>query len=448
MSRLAVAVIGGGYSGTLQTIHLLRSGAEVTLIERAKRLGRGIAYSTPYADHLLNVAAGRMSAFPDQPNHFADWFARRSGGGPADFAQRKLYGTYLEELLGAASAEAGARLRIEGQEAVDIVPSAGREVVRLRNGVAIEADKVILALGNLEPDVPRGIAPRLRSEGVYVADPWASDIAAGIGDADTVLLIGTGLTAIDAAMMLDSAGFRGRTLAISRRGLVPRAHSAALQRAAGLDPVPELEGSKLVRFVREETVRLGWHAAVDQLRPVSQALWAKSSTEQRRRFLRHLRPWWDVHRHRIAPSIAERIEGMKRAGRLAFASGKIVSISPGRQGAGIVEWRPRGSDVVERLETARIVNCTGPQMDIARAGEPLLDRLLETGRIRPDICRIGIDVDADCRTIDSRGEASQALFAVGPMTRGAVWEIVAVPDIRSQVQVLASRMTGQLDGVS
>jgi uncharacterized NAD(P)/FAD-binding protein YdhS len=441
LSPLTVAIIGGGYSGTLQMIQLLRRGAAVTLIERADRLGRGIAYSTPHADHLLNVAAGRMSAFPDEPSHFSDWLAEQGGGGPADFAQRKLYGAYLDALLGLASAEAGDRLRIVEQEAVDIVPSAGREIVHLRNGVSLEADKVILALGNLEPDVPRGIAPELRSGGIYVADPWAGDIAAGIGDADTVLLIGTGLTAVDAALILDSAGFRGRTLAISRRGLVPRAHSAAGRRAAGLDAVPELKGSQLVRFVRQEAGRLGWRAAVDQLRPVTQPLWAKSSPEQRRRFLRHLRPWWDVHRHRIAPSIAERIEGMEREGRLAFASGKIVSISPQKRGAA-VEWRPRGSDVVERLETARIVNCTGPQMDIARAGEPLLDRLLRTGRIRPDVCRIGIDVDAENRTLDAGGHASPSLYAVGPMTRGAVWEIVAVPDIRGQVQVLASRLTG------
>lgn len=441
MSRPDVAVIGGGYSGTLQAIQLLRRGAVVTLIERAERLGRGIAYSTRYADHLLNVAAGRMSAFPDEPGHFAQWLAKRGGGGRADFAQRKVYGAYLEELLAQASAEAGDRLRIAEQEAVDIISSGGREIVHLRNGDSIAADKAILALGNLEPDVPRGIAAKLRSGGIYVADPWVSDISAGIGDTDTVLLIGTGLTAIDAALMLDSAGFRGRTVAISRRGLVPRAHSAAGVRAAGLETIPDLHLSELVRFVRQETGRLGWRAAVDQLRPVTQPLWAKATAEQRRRFLRHLRPWWDVHRHRIAPSIAKRLQGMEREGRLAFASGKIVSMSPGERGGAAVEWRPRGGEAVERLVTARIVNCTGPQMDIARAGEPLLDRLLEAGRVRPDICRIGIDVDAKCRTLDSHGEPSPSLYAVGPMTRGAVWEIVAVPDIRRQVQVLASRLT-------
>jgi uncharacterized NAD(P)/FAD-binding protein YdhS len=438
LSPRHVAVIGGGYSGTLQTIHLLRRGAEVTLIERAERLGRGIAYSTPYADHLLNVPAGRMSAFPDQPGHFAGWLAKRGEGGPEDFAQRRVYGAYLEELLDVASQEAGDRLNIVSGEAIDVATSEGGEIVHLRDGTRIVADAAILALGNLEPDIPRGIAPELRTGGIYVADPWASDIAADLGDTDTVFLIGTGLTAIDAALMLDSAGFRGRTLAVSRRGLVPRSHAPGAH-AHRLERIPEVRGSGLIRFVRKEAEWLGWRVAIDQLRPLTQSLWARSGPEERRRFLRHLRPWWDVHRHRIAPSIAERIEGMERSGRLAVASGKIVSISPGK-GRAAVEWRPRGSDDVQRVQAARVVNCTGPQMDIARAGEPLLDRLIETGRIRPDVCRIGIDVDEDWRTLDRAGEASSTLFAVGPMTRGAVWEIVAVPDIRNQVQALANRL--------
>lgn len=438
MSPRHVAVIGGGYSGTLQTIQLLRRGAKVTLIEREERLARGIAYSTRHADHLLNVPAGRMSAFPEEPGHFADWLTARGKGGPADFAQRKVYGSYLEELLRVEGREAGDRLTVLESEAIDVEASEKREIVHLRNGARVTADRAILALGNLEPDVPQGIAAELRTGGIYVADPWASDIAAGIGDADTVFLIGTGLTAIDAALMLDSAGFRGRTLAVSRRGLVPRAHAPGAH-AHGLERMPELRGSRLVRFVREEAERLGWRAAVDQLRPLTQSLWARSSAEERRRFLRHLRPWWDVHRHRIAPLIAERIEGMERTGRLAFASGKIVSISP-NEGCAAVDWRPRGSDDVQRVQAARVVNCTGPQMNIARAGEPLLDRLIETGRLRPDVCRIGIDVDQAWRTLGLDGKASATLFAVGPMTRGAVWEIVAVPDIRNQVQALANRL--------
>lgn len=439
MSPVHVAIVGGGYSGTLQAIQLLRRGVRVTLIERAQRLGRGVAYSTPHGDHLLNVPAGRMSAFPDEPSHFADWFAKNHGGEPADFAQRRRYGNYLEELLAEAGNASGGRLTLIRGEAIDVVKGAAGETVSLRSGERIEADHVILALGNLEPDIPPDVPAELRTGGLYIADPWAGDISGGLGEEDQVLLIGTGLTAIDAALMLDSAGFKGRILAISRRGLVPRPHSPTPGHAAGLEAPPLARGSKLVRFVRHEVARIGWRAAVDQLRPVTHQLWAEASVAERRRFLRHLRPWWDVHRHRIAPSIAQRIQGMEREDRLHFEAGKIVSLSASG-GVAAVEWRPRGSSGIQRVKAARIVNCTGPQMDISRAGEALLDRLIETGRIRPDPCRIGIDVDREWRTLGRTGEPSATLHSVGPMTKGAVWEIVAVPDIRNQVQALARRL--------
>jgi uncharacterized NAD(P)/FAD-binding protein YdhS len=221
---------------------------------------------------------------------------------------------------------------------------------------------------------------------------------------------------------------------------LPRAHAAVPERSPGLEAVPQLELSWLVRFVRREAEALGWRAAVDQMRPVTQDLWARSSVGQRLRFLRHLRTWWEVHRHRIAPSVAAKIEALEQSGRLVFRSGKILSTVPSAGGAE-VKWRARGSADVSILHVARIVNCTGPQLDISRAGDPLLDRLVATGRIRPDGCRIGIDVSADCRAIGRDRAPSASLFAIGPMTRSAFWEVVAVPDIRQQVDALANRLS-------
>jgi uncharacterized NAD(P)/FAD-binding protein YdhS len=438
LTQRHVAIIGGGYSGTLQAIALLRQGARVTLIERGEQVGRGVAYSTPHADHLLNVRASGMSAFADEPAHFAQWLAAR-GGGAGDFAERRLYGTYVQELLAGAAASAGDRLQIILDEATDVVRDGVRESVRLADGGSLAADAVILSIGNLAPDVPRTIAPELRQSAIYVSDPWAADIAAGLEDEDQVLLIGTGLTAIDAALMLDSAGFRGRILALSRRGLVPRAHVDPPVAAAGLQEMPQAECTSLIRRVRGDARKIGWRAAVDQLRPVTQPLWDAAGVEQRRRFLRHLRPYWDVHRHRIAPSIAARIDAMAEEERLTFAAGKILSTSLDGELAQ-VSWRPRGSTETASLMVARIVNCTGPQGDISRAGEPLLDRLLASGRIRPDVCRIGIDVDTASRTIGAAGETSPSLFAIGPMTRGTFWEVVAVPDIRTQVRAVAAAL--------
>lgn len=437
MTLRHVAVIGGGYSGTLQAISLLRRGAIVTLIERAEQLARGVAYSTRHSDHLLNVRASGMSAFADEPAHFAEWLGKR-GGCPSDFAERRLYGAYVEELFASAAAGAGDRLEVVRGEAYDVVRDGSAEIVKLKDGGSVAADAVILSIGNLAPDVPRAIASELRESPIYVADPWAADISTGLGEQDQVLLIGTGLTAIDAALMLDSAGFRGRILALSRRGLVPRAHIDPPVAAAGLREMPPVE-TGLIRRVRKDADAIGWRAAVDQLRPVTQALWAAADVEQRRRFLRHLRPYWDVHRHRIAPSIASRIEGMTTDGRLTLAAGKILSASlDGDRGQ--VGWRARGSSRTASLAAARIVNCTGPQGDITRADEPLLANLHASGRIRPDPCRIGIDVDTDSRTISPGGNSSSTLYAIGPMTRGAFWEIVAVPDIRAQVHAVAAKL--------
>lgn len=434
-----IAIIGGGYSGTLQAIQLLERGAEVTLIERGPRVARGAAYGTSYPEHLLNVRAGGMSAFPDRPGHFADWLEREGAGESATFARRLDYGRYLGELLDSAGERAGTRLHVVTGEAVDIEHEAEGETVRLREGGTIAAAAAILSVGNLEPDLPRGIDPGALGPDIYVPDPWAADITKGLATDDRVLLIGSGLTAIDAALILDAAGFQGRTLAVSRRGLVPRAHPEPSPAVPARDEAPAPRCSALLADVRRRAAAIGWTGAVDQLRPHTQGLWASATPEARRRFLRHLRPWWDVHRHRIAPQIADRIAAMERDGRLRFAAGKILSAVPDGEHA-IVSWRPRGGEEAETVRVRRIVNCTGPQSNIERSAEPLLANLLAAGRIRPDVCRIGIDVDDRLRTIDREGKASDSLHAIGPMTRGALWEIVAVPDLRVQVEALARRL--------
>lgn len=430
MSR-RVAVIGGGYTGAAQAIALKRAGAHPVLIERAGEPGRGVAYATRHDDHLLNVRAASMSAFADAPSHFAEWFVRQ-GGDAAGFAPRKLYGRYIAEQL----AEAGVET-VRG-EAVAIAP--GGADVTLAGGRVITADAAVLAVGNLPPATPGGLSPQLRASPLYVSDPWAVDIAVGLEPGDAVLLIGTGLTAIDMALILDSAGFEGRTLALSRRGLAPRAHA---EPAGAVTPVTEPpgppKGSALLREVRATAETLGWRGAVDRLRPVTQRLWREGSEADRARFLRHLRPWWDVHRHRIAPSIASRIAGMEAAGRLRIAGGRILHADLAGDRAE-VRWQPRGTATIETIRAARIVNCTGPLADIRKAGDSLLDALLGDGRIRPDALRLGIDVDGEGRVLHADGSADTHVRAVGPLTKGALWEIVAVPDIRVQVQAMAGRL--------
>jgi len=144
---LTLAIVGGGLSGALVAIHLLRqspSGTRILLVERRVAAGRGVAYSTECPDHLLNVPAGRISLFPAEPEHFLDWLRARARPGSAeiaaaDFLPRSLFGRYVVETLAAAEANANpgvALIRVHG-EAVDLEEIApGRAKLTLADAVS------------------------------------------------------------------------------------------------------------------------------------------------------------------------------------------------------------------------------------------------------------------------------------------------------------------------
>lgn len=424
-ARSTVVIVGGGYSGGSLAVALADRGADVTLVERDPALmGRGVAYGTAAAHHLLNVRASGMSAVADRPADFADWLAARGQGDGHRFAPRALYGDYLAGRLAAAAVT-----RVAG-EAVDLAEDGPGVIVRLADGRALRAARAVLATGNLPPLPPPGVT-------VPLLDPWRDDPAAGLGEDATILLVGTGLTAVDVALSLDAAHFRGRILMLSRRGLVPHAHAEPAPRPD--PPAASATGAALLARTRARARELGWREAVDSLRPVTQAMWDAAGTGERARFLRHLRPWWDIHRHRIAPEIARRLAALTAAGRLRIAAGRILSTTP--EGDRVVlRWRPRGSGTATATPVDRIVNCTGPQTDVARSADPLLRALVAAGTIRPGPLRLGMEVAADCALVDASGRPSTRLFAIGPVTRERYWEVVAVPDIRVQVERLAARL--------
>ncbi|KTT69235.1 FAD/NAD(P)-binding protein [Sphingomonas endophytica] len=432
-----VAIVGGGFSGALLAINLLRhDGPRATLIERrAAQLGRGVAYSAAHEEHLLNVRAGNMSALPDDADHFVRWLTRNALGDRTTFVPRRVYGRYLREMLEDAAATHPHRLTLIEDE----VRAATRDgALTLGGGGRLAADAVVLALGNLPPHTPPGLAPATLPPGVYRGDPWAGDIAEGLTDEDIVVLVGSGLTAVDAALLLDSSGFGGRILAVSRRGLAPRRHADGPARP-GLSERPAATLSALLRHVRTRADTIGWRAAVDELRPVTQMMWGAADATTRARFLRHLRPWWDVHRHRLAPAIADRIDALTASGRLEIAAGKLIAAHADGTHT-LLDWRPRDGTQPRRTRAARIVNCTGPQGDLLRSTEPLIRQLLADRLIRPDDLRIGLDVDAQSRVVAADGHVIDTLYCIGPMTRGGLWEVVAVPDIRQQNFTLARRL--------
>ncbi len=389
---------------------------------------------------LLNVRASNMSAFPDQPMHFVQWLeARGTADAAAAFVPRVLYGAYLRELLDEARRSSNGRLDVVTGEAVDLQMDDRGVRVTLADGRELTADAASLAMGNLPPHPPPGLDPMRLAPGRYWADPWDPGAAEGLSKSDRVLVIGTGLTMVDLVLLLEARGYGGKILGLSRRGLLPRPHAPA-PAADRINRRPATIASRLLRSVRKRSGEVGWRNAVDELRPFTQQLWRAATFQQKRRFLRHLRPWWDVHRHRLAPQVDARLHALIDSGRLTVVAGKLVAFDERPDGIEVT-WRPRGSDVLEAVRVTRIINCTGPEGDLPSTAEPLLRKLLARGTIRTDKCRIGIDVDPQARTIGADGRPNERLLALGPLTRGAFWEISAVPDIRSQVWDIARRLS-------
>ena len=434
-----VAIIGGGFSGALQAINLLRyKGPRATLIERRGDPGRGVAYSAAHPDHLLNVRAANMSALPQEPDHFARWLERRHPTLAGGFAPRLVYGDYLRELLDEARTASPDRLGIIHGDAIDLTPVGENWEVALSDGSRISADAIILAPGNLPPHIPAGIDPCNLPPGTFAPDPWGQDVADALEADDTVLVIGSGLTMTDIALLLDARGFTGRILALSRRGLVPHAHAVVEPTVLEERPPPTVLG--LLQHACRRSAKVGWRAAVDELRPFTEGLWAAAEMAERRRFLRHVRAWWDVHRHRIAPQVADRIAAMRATGRLDIVGGKLVDTAASMRGV-CVRYRPRGQKSIVSRDVRRIINASGPQGDLLHTDDPLLRRLLDRQLIRPDPLNIGIDVTAQSEVVAADGFPATSLFALGPMTRGTFWEMVAVPDIRRQTWAVARKLS-------
>jgi len=448
-SRPTVAVIGAGFSGLMTALQLLErpDGPRVRLIERRQPFACGAAYSTTFRDHLLNVRAANMSAYPDRPSHFVDWLATQ--GEPyrdTAFVRRSRYGGYLKAMLATAAerSEAG-RLLLEADAVVGLEPWGERWRLTYAMGRVIEVDAVILAVGNFPPHLPAGVGEAAAQSEAFIGDPWTSDLASA-PEAGHALLIGTGLTMVDVALRL-AAERPGLTLtAISRRGLLPQRHQESGPTPLTWDPGRKTTVRGLIRRMRELAKDADWRTVIDGVRPHVQTIWRGWSVKEQRRFLRHARPWWDVHRHRLAPAVARRIDELIAVRALNVHAGRFVAMTPEGERLSI-HWRRKGSAVVEGFKADLVVNCSGPTGQLARSADPLIAALARQGLIRPDPQNLGLDVDALGRLVTEAGAASDRLYSIGPATRGAFWEITSVPDIRVQAASLAHQVCDQLQGV-
>ncbi|HEX4800482.1 MAG TPA: FAD/NAD(P)-binding protein [Sphingomicrobium sp.] len=432
-----VAIIGGGFSGTILAAQLARRGIDSVLVDGSGRAGKGVAYSTTEPAHLLNVRAEGMSAWSGEPDHFATRF-EAAGGDRRGFAQRRFFAGYLKDILD--DAVASGRVQLLHGSAVAANRRDGQWQVSFEDGSSIDANGIVLATGNQEPDSLRAFAS---AGSRWIANPWGADARGAVEElvqsGGAALLVGTGLTMVDVVLSLDAAGHTGHIVALSRRGLAPRAHADFESAPVEAAEVPHGSVRSLWRWLRKRGAEHGWRAAIDSLRPHSHALWQSLDGEEQRRFLRHARPWWDVHRHRIAPEVAGVIKRLVADGRLEIMAGRILSATSTDTGLD-VEFRRRRSAASSQMTFDYAFNCTGPLHSMEHTRDALLRSLLDSGQVRPDHLGIGLEVDEASHAV-----GGELLWALGPLTKGRYWEIIAVPDIREQAAAVADDIARELN---
>jgi uncharacterized NAD(P)/FAD-binding protein YdhS len=452
-----VVIIGGGASGVLVAANLLRQTAEplrITVIDRSPPLGRGVAYGTDCPAHLLNVRADRMGAFPEDPNGFFAWVAARIGRptfphqiAPSDFLPRSLYGEYLYSVLTEArtSARQGCVLDTVVGEAIDIAETESGAEVLLADGRLFGASHVVLALGNLPGEYPIRKSLRFFHGDRYVHIPWIRGVLENIAPSDAVLLVGAGLTAADVILQLKEKGHTGTIHALSRRGLLPQIHVSGEAHPDFLahQPLPATARAavRILRTEAKKAVNAGrsWQGVIDALRPHTQRIWHSWPQEERSRFLRHLRPFWEVHRHRYAPQTAGALERLRASGQLFFHAGRLESVEETSSGAKVV-LRRRGTAEPLALNVAKVINCTGPRSDYSKYQHPLFINLLARGLIDHDPHALGLNATPEGELYRYRSSPSGWLTALGPPLKGVLWETTGIADIRVQARALAAKI--------
>jgi uncharacterized NAD(P)/FAD-binding protein YdhS len=433
----SVVIVGGGAAGAAVAFHLLRRGnadLRVTLVERGPWLGRGVAYGVDSRIFRLNVPASRMSLDPSRPEDFQRW----AGAAPDAMLPRSTFGAYVVEKLAGAVRDSPAKLRIVRAEAVAVGPGG----VRLAAGGEVPAETVVLATG-IEPR----ISPSQLPADARILDAWDEPALASLPREGKLLVLGAGLSALDVVVWLEAHAFEGSVTVLSRRGLLPRPHlhppraPSPLAASTLATAPPDLRG--LLRWVRalvRTRVATGepWQLAIDALRPHTRSLFAALRPADRARFVRSVRPYWDVLRHRAPVDALAAVDRLREAGRLEVVAGRILRCVPDADGLDVELALAGGATRRERY--ARVVRCLGPALDRSESDAPLMRQLVASGSAIADPAGLGLVTDDAGRVVDASGHASERLLAIGAPLRASAWETTAIPDIAAHAATLAERI--------
>ena len=438
--KQTVGVIGGGISGTLVVLNLLKHAnkpLDIFWFDANDLFCKGLAYSTTEKSHLLNVRALNMSVFPENADDFINWLHKESTDFTGvDFVPRYLYGQYVLATFNELRlANPHVSIIQVAAEVVAIMPDAKR--YKIDAGKNYIADKIVLALGNFLPSHPRSVSASFKNNGNYFQNAFDPSAIPCILESEVVTILGAGLTMIDVVLSLNDYGYRGRIQVISPHGYLPRAHAE--------EPCKEIidflntgtvytlqELFKLVKFQIREAVKnnINPQCVIDLMRPHLQTLWFNFSMEDKQQFLRHLRHKWGVARHRAPVTSINILKSLINDNRLTIIKGRIVNIEEENNGFQILY---NHSGVNKNIATNTIINCTGPEPDFTKTGSLLVQQMLNTALIQAHNLSYGLKAE---RT----GKLSGSLFTIGPPLKGVLWESTAVPEIRVQAHKIAAEI--------
>lgn len=463
----SVAIVGGGFSGSMTAAQLLRMAQRhdapihVQLIERQGFIGEGVAYSTRDTKHLLNVVAGRMSAWPDKPNDFVEWLSRTHGvEDPLAFVPRQWYGQYVRETLietaRASSSQVEFTVVLDEVRRMTRRPEGGW-MMNFAKHASLPCDDAVLAIGHRPPADPIGKSwsgPRHR----LIADPWQPFACGNIDPKDPVVILGSGLTAVDTVLSIASEHRTAPIYLISRRGLTPQRHSPQplpptplgewVDQAIAVQPTIQALTKQFRARIDEVQAQGGdWRTVIDGLRPHTAKLWQSLSQRDRQRFLRHIRSFWEVHRHRTASQVADRFDQLLAAGKTKIIAGRIVAAQADPHSVRLFV-RERGDDRLMELSAGWVINCTGPGPSNSPESNPVIGSLLIPDWVQSDALSLGLQTDDSGLALGGRGRQAEDLFVVGTLRKPSTWESTAVPELRVQAaQVAESIMRRHYSGI-
>ncbi|NVO20572.1 MAG: FAD/NAD(P)-binding protein [Bacteroidetes bacterium] len=458
-----IAIVGGGFSGILLAVHLIRrtdSPVELIIIDRQQQFCKGIAYNTYSKKHILNVIASRMSAFQDQPDHFLDWMESRveSDSLPRSilgntFVPRYLYAEYLGDIWNDAlqlASKKGIRLGILDSFVSDLTSVNGEINLHLENNEIINVDYCVLATGNRLPAQLPFDPDSIAKSGNYFPDPWNEDVVNSCLDARHIAIAGNGLTMVDTVLGLKEAGYKGVIFTISPNGynLLPHRHIGVRyelnqEQLNKCKTLAEHLNFFNRHFRRLKKAGFTSEPLIEALRPFTQEIWMKLNEAEKVIFLEKLKSKWDVGRHRIPAHIHDQIQILRESKQFVPYKGVISNIKPSEKG---IEIHIRHKHHNKILHVSKVINCTGPSSRINPDGDGLLSKCLKKGILTQDFQFLGIQTDVDTyNVINSEGLRNERLFTLGPTLKGELWESIAVNELRVQAEKLAVILVKRLD---